>query len=312
MDIGAIALITAYLAAAVKMSTPLVLAGIGETISEKAGILNISVEGNMLAGAFAGFIVTYNTHNLFLGILAGMAGGMLVSLLHGIMSVKVKADQTIVGLALNFLVLGLTSFLFFMAFGRTDRLPSCITIAKTEIPVLSKIPVIGPALFSQDLFVYVALLSVIIVALIFYKTEWGVNIHAVGEHPRAADTAGINVFGIRYLASMLNGLFGGLGGACMTLGQFGFFIENITAGRGYIALAVVILGRRNPLGVFVAALIIGFAEALQYNLQTLGVPIPSQVFTMFPYVVAVVVLLLSIGRSSDPAALGVPYERNQR
>lgn len=312
MDIGAIALITAYLAAAVKMSTPLVLAGIGETISEKAGILNISVEGNMLAGAFAGFIVTYNTHNLFLGILAGMAGGMLVSLLHGIMSVKVKADQTIVGLALNFLVLGLTSFLFFMAFGRTDRLPSCITIAKTEIPVLSKIPVIGPALFSQDLFVYVALLSVIIVALIFYKTEWGVNIHAVGEHPRAADTAGINVFGIRYLASMLNGLFGGLGGACMTLGQFGFFIENITAGRGYIALAVVILGRRNPLGVFVAALIIGFAEALQYSLQTLGVPIPSQVFTMFPYVVAVVVLLLSIGRSSDPAALGVPYERNQR
>ncbi|HHW07576.1 MAG TPA: ABC transporter permease [Clostridia bacterium] len=312
MDLGAIALLTAYLAAAVKMSTPLVLAGIGETISEKAGILNISVEGNMLAGAFAGFIVAYHTNNLFLGVLAGMAGGMLVSLLHGTMSVKIKADQTIVGLALNFLVLGLTSFLFYLAFGRTDQLPSCPTVAKMEIPLLSKIPVIGPALFSQDLFVYVAFLSVIVLALIFYKTEWGINIHAVGEHPRAADTAGINVFGIRYLASMLNGLFGGLGGACMTLGQFGFFIENITAGRGYIALAVVILGRRNPLGVFVAALIIGFAEALQYSLQTLGVPIPSQVFTMFPYVVAVVVLLLSIGKSTVPAALGVPYERNQR
>lgn len=312
MDAGFFAIMTSYLAAAVKMATPLVLAGLGETISEKSGILNISVEANLLAGAFAGFIVAFFTDNLLLGVLAGMAGGVIVSMIHAVLSIKCKVNQTIVGLALNFLVLGLTSFLFFMAFGQTTKLPSCQIIGKTAIPLLSKIPVIGPALFSQDVFIYFTLVSVIVMAVIFYKTEWGVNLHAVGENPRAADTAGLNVFRIRYLACFLNGIFGGLGGAYMTLGQFGFFIENITAGRGYIALAVVILGRRNPLGAFISALIIGFAEALQYSLQTLGIPIPSQVFTMFPYVVAVIVLLLSIGKSSDPVALGVPYERNKR
>lgn len=312
MDAGFLTIMTSYLATAVNMATPLVLAGLGETISEKSGILNISVEANLLAGAFAGFIVAFLTKSLFLGVLAGMAGGVIVSMIHAVLSIKCKANQTIVGLALNFLVLGLTSFLFFMAFGRTTILPSCQIVGKTKIPLLCKIPIIGPVLFSQDVFIYFTLLSVIVIAVIFYKTEWGVNLHAVGENPRAADTAGLNVFRIRYLACLLNGIFCGLGGAYMTLGQFGFFIENITAGRGYIALAVVILGRRNPLGVFVSALIIGLAEALQYSLQTLVIPIPSQVFTMFPYVVAVIVLLLSVGKSSDPVALGVPYERNKR
>jgi ABC-type uncharacterized transport system permease subunit len=283
---GVLIAITSYLAAAVKMATPLILAGLGETVSEKAGILNISVEANLLAGAFFGFIVNFFTGNLFIGVLAGMAGGVFVSMIHAILSIKCKANQTIVGLALNFFILGLTSFLFFMAFGQTTELPSCSTITKTGIPLLSRIPIIGAALFNQDYFVYFALLSVAVFYIIFYKTEWGVNLHAVGEHPKAADTAGLNVFKTRYFAGFINGIYGGLGGAYMTLGQFGFFIENITAGRGYIALAVVILGRRNPVGVFVSALIIGFTEALQYSLQTLGIPIPSQVFTMFPYVVA--------------------------
>lgn len=304
--------ITSYLAAAVKMATPLILAGLGETVSERAGILNISVEANLLAGAFFGFIVHFFTKNLFLGVLAAIFSGTAVSMIHAVLSIKCKANQTTVGLALNFLILGLTSFLFFMAFGQTTELPSCSIIGRTEIPLLAKVPIIGSILFTQDYFVYFALLSVIALYIFFYKTEWGVNLHAVGEHPKAADTAGLNVFQIRYLASFINGILGGLGGAYMTLGQFGFFIENITAGRGYIALAVVILGRRNPLGVFISALIIGFTEALQYSLQTLGIPIPFQVFTMFPYVVAVVVLLLSIGKSSDPAALGIPYERNER
>jgi len=303
---------TSYLAATLKMATPLILAGLGETVSEKAGILNISVEANLLAGAFFGFIVNFYTNNLFFGVLAAVLSGILVSMIHAVLSIKCKANQTTTGLALNFFILGLTSFLFFKAFGQTTELPSCNTIGRVQIPVLSKIPILGAILFSQDYFVYFALFTVIVLYIIFYKTEWGVNLHAVGEHPRAADTAGLNVFQIRYFAGFINGILGGLGGAYMTLGQFGFFIENITAGRGYIALAVVILGRRNPVGVFISALIIGFTEALQYSLQTLGIPIPSQVFTMFPYVVAVIVLLLSIGKSSDPVALGVPYERDQR
>lgn len=313
MDQGIITMITLYLTAAVTMSIPLVFAGLGETISEKSGILNISVEGNMLAGAFAAFIAMYFTNNFALSFLCGVLAGMTVSFIHALMSIKAKADQTIVGLAINFFVLGLTSFLFYMVFGRSADLPACPTISKVTIPFLSEIPIIGPAIFSQDIMVYLAIVLVGLTYFVFYKTEWGVILHAVGEHPQAADTAGLPVFGTRYLAGLLNGLFCGLGGAYMTLGQFGFFIENLTAGRGYIALAVVVLGKRNPVWVAFSALIIGFAEAMQYSMQTLGVDIPSQFFTMFPYVIAVVVLLLSVGkRSHRPTALGLPYERDSR
>lgn len=313
MEQGILVMVTLYLTAAVKMATPLVFAALGETISEKAGLLNISVEGNMLAGAFAGFLTVFFTGNLPLGFLMGILGGMTISLIHAVMSIHSRADQTIVGLALNFFTLGLTSFLFYMVFGQSAELPACDTISKMPIPFLSSLPLIGPGLFGQDLLVYIAMVCVVLVALVFYRTEWGVILHAVGEHPKAADTAGLSVYKTRYLAGLLNGAFGGLGGAYMTLGSFGFFIENITAGRGYIALAVVVLGKRNPVWVFLSALVIGMAEALQYSMQTLGVPVPSQVFTMFPYVVAVLVLLASIGKTgSVPSALGLPYERNTR
>lgn len=307
-----IALIASYLAAAIQMATPLAFAGLGESVSEKAGVLNIGIEGIMLTGAFSSFITTYKTGSLFLGILAGMLGGLVISMLHAVLSIKCKANQTIVGLALNFVALGITSFLFLLAFGQSAKLPSVKTISKIKIPVLSRIPIIGQAFFNQNILVYILFILVAVMFIIFYRTEWGINLEAVGEHPIAADTAGLNVFKIRYLTCILNGVLGGLGGTYMTLGQFGFFMENITAGRGYIALAIVTLGRRNPVLVFLSSLIMGFATALQYSLQTMGIPIPTQVFTMFPYVVAVLVLLFSIGKNSDPAALGIPYERNER
>ena len=309
---GFIAVLTTFLVAAVKMAMPITLAGLGESISEKSGVLNIGVEGIMLTGAFAGFLTTYNTGSLFLGILSGAFFGAVISLIHGIMSIKCRANQTVVGLAMNFIALGLTSYLFLMVFGQTTDLPSIDVIKTIKIPLLSSIPIIGPALFAQDPIVYFTLLLVIILSIIFYKTEWGVNLHAVGENPKAADAVGLNVNGIRYLSCIINGILGGLAGAYMTVVQFGFFIENITSGRGYIALAAVTLGRRNPIGVFVSALVIGFAEALQYSLQTMGIPIPSQIFTMFPYVVAVLVLLFSIGKTKDPSALGIPFSRNER
>ena len=312
MDSEVIALISVYLIASVRMATPLILAGLGEAISEKAGIINIGVEGIMLSGAFFSFIVSFFTGNLLFGLLAGIAGGIMVSMIHAVLSIHCQANQTIVGLALNFMVLGLTSFLFLMVFGQATTIPSCAVLSEVKIPLLWRIPMIGEALFNQNLFVYIALISLVLTAIFFYKTEWGVNLVAVGEHPQAANSAGLNVVAVRYLACFVNGVLGGLGGASITLGQLGFFMENVTSGRGYIALVVVILGRRNPFGIFAAAMVIGFSQALQFNLQTLGIPIPSQVFSMFPYVVAVIVLCLSIGKSSDPAALGIPYERNKR
>lgn len=307
-----VALMGSYLAAAIGMATPLTFAGLGESVSEKSGVLNIGIEGIMLTGAFSSFITTYKTGSLFLGVLAGMLGGVIISLIHAVLSIKCRANQTIVGLALNFLAIGITSFLFLMVFGQSSDLPSIETVSKIRIPLLSKTPIIGEAFFNQNIFVYLSFVLVIVLYVIFYRTEWGISLHAVGEHPIAADTAGLNVFRMRYFTCVVNGVLGGLGGTCMTLGQFGFFMENITAGRGYIALAIVTLGRRNPIGVFISSLVIGFATALQYSLQTMGIPIPTQVFTMFPYVVAVLVLLFSIGKSNDPTALGVPYERNKR
>ena len=312
MDSGFITLVTMYLIASVRMATPLILAGLGEAVSEKAGILNIGVEAIMLSGAFFSFIVSFFTGNLYLGLFAGIGGGIFVSMIHAVLSIHCKANQTIAGLALNFMVMGLTSFLFLIVFGQTTTLPSCSVFSAVKIPLLSHIPIIGPALFNQNVFVYIALICIVLTAIFFYKTEWGVNLHAVGKHPQAANSAGLNVFAIRYFACFVNGILGGLGGASITLGQLGFFMENVTSGRGYIALVAVILGRRNPVGIFAAAMVIGFSQALQYNLQTLGFAIPTQVFSMFPYVVAVIVLFLSIGKSIDPSALGVPFERNKR
>lgn len=309
---GIIATVTAFLAACIRMATPLTLAGLGEAYSERAGILNIGLEAIMLSGAFSAFMVTFWTGSLVLGMLGGMLAGLLIALLHALLSIRCRANQNIVGLALNFFALGLTSFLFLKAFGQSTVLPKTITVNSFDIPLLSKIPVLGKALFSQNIFIYLMYVLVIGFTVLFYKTEWGVRLTAVGEHPRAADTAGIDVFKTRYFAACVNGLLGGLAGAYVTLAQLGFFMEDITAGRGYMALVTVILGRRNPVGIFMSAMLIGCAEAMQLQLQTMNIPIPSQAFSMLPYIAAVLVLLLSIGKSSNPAALGVAYERDKR
>jgi simple sugar transport system permease protein len=196
-----------------------------------------------------------------------------------------------------------------MAFGKTTELPECPVVAPLPIPFLKDIPVIGPALFSQDLFVYGMLIVVIVSYVVLHKMEWGVNILAIGEHPKAAAAAGIDVPKTRYFAALLNGLCGGLAGSYLPLALLGFFMENITSGKGYIALVVVILGRRHPVGVFLAAILVGAAEALQFRLQTMGTGIPSQVFNMFPYVITVLVLFVSIGKNRTPAALGEPYHQ---
>lgn len=305
-------IIEKLLQSSVKMAAPLTFLGIGESVSEKSGVLNIGVEGIMLMGAFTSFIVYYFTGNLVLGILAAMIISGIIGMIQGFLTISCKGNQTIVGLAINFLLLGVTSFIFLLFFGDSVELPSVNILPTIDIPILSSIPLIGPVLFSQDILVYIMYAMIFISFFIFYKTEWGVQLEAVGENPGAADTAGLNVFKIRYLSCFINGVLTGLGGAYMTVSQFGFFSENITAGRGYIALAAVTLGRRNPLLVFFASLIIGFTESLQYTLQSMNFAIPSQMFTMLPYVIAVIVLLLSIGKDNNPSSLGIPYDRNER
>jgi simple sugar transport system permease protein len=304
--------IETFLSASLRMATPLALAGLGNAYSEKSGILNIGLEGIMLSGAFFSFIVAFLTQNIFLGLLAGITGGILLSLIHAFMSIRLKADQTIIGLALNFFSMGLTSYLFLIIFGKSTTLPECPVVGPLALPLLSRIPILGKVLFSQDIFVYFLFIAIFLSWIIFYRTEWGTILHAVGEHPKAADSAGINVSKTRYITALINGFFGGIAGSYMTLAMLGFFMENITSGKGYIALVVVILGRRNPLGILAASLLIGSADALQFRIQTMGSSIPSQVFIMFPYVMTVLVLLFSVKKSNTPTALGIPFVRTQR
>lgn len=305
-------LVTNLLFASVRMAAPLTFAGIGESVSQTSGILNIGVEGMMLGGAFTCFLVTTYTNSFLLGILAGMLVGLLFGTLHALICVTAKQDQTISGLAINFFVLGLTSFFFLVLFGQASTLPDIKTLPVVPLPLLSKIPILGPAFFSHDLLTYVLYIVIILTTIFLKKTDYGIQLIAVGENPMAADTSGIPVKRLRYFASMFNGLMCGLAGSYMMIVQFGFYIENITAGRGYIALAAVTLGRRNPVAIFFVSLLIGLTEGVQFTLQSLGVPIPSQVFSMMPYLVAVIVLLFSIGRSNDPSALGIPYDRQER
>ncbi|WP_100065868.1 ABC transporter permease [Miniphocaeibacter massiliensis] len=309
---GFLIIVEKLLQSSIKMAAPLTFVGIGESISEKSGILNIGVEGMMLTGAFSSFIIYYFTGNLLLGILMSMVISGIIGIVQGFLAISCKGNQTIIGLAINFLLLGVTSFIFLMFFGDSVDLPSVNILPVIKIPLLSSIPIIGKVLFHQDILVYILYAIISVSCFIFYKTEWGVQLEAVGENPSAADTAGLNIFRIRYLACFINGILCGLGGAYMTVSQFGFFSENITAGRGYIALAAVTLGRRNPALVFCASLVIGFTESLQYTLQSMNFGIPSQVFTMLPYIIAVVVLLLSIGKDNNPRSLGIPYDRNER
>ena len=298
-----------FLSAAVRTAIPILCASIGEDISEKAGIINVGLEAVMLVGAFFGFAAAYLTHSLFWGFVVGMLAGMLLSLLHAFLSVYLKQDQNVAGVALNLLATGLTSYIFQLMVNRYG-IPQIETLKSVPIPLLSKIPLIGDALFNKDIVVYFSYLLVVFLVSYYKKTIWGMSLCAVGENPRAADA----VYKNQYMAAAVNGLLGGLGGAYLLLGQLGIFFENITAGRGYIALAVVVFGRRNPIGILLAALFFGAAEAFQFRLQILGISLPIQVFTGLPYVLTALSLLLVARSKRDgtPAALGVAYDRMSR
>ncbi len=310
-QILSLSFLTAFLSAAVRLSVPLMYGGLGETIAEKTGILNIGMEGVMLSGAFFAFAGAWYGHSLLMGLLCGILGGMAVSALHALLSIRLAKDQSVSGLALNMLMLGVTGFLFkLMSSGQSYQ--QIDTLPTLTVPLLSRIPLIGEAFFNRDLLTYVLYLLLIVVWLFYRATDLGLSFAAIGENPRAAASAGVPVHRYQWIAMLLNGALGGVGGAYLVLVQLGVFTENMTSGRGYIALATVILGRYSPFGMFGAALLFGAANALQIRLQTIGVSISPYLLNMLPYAITLAAMLLAIGKNNQPEALGKPYVKGSR
>lgn len=306
-----VSFLAAFLSAAVRLAVPLIYAGLGEIIAEKSGILNIGMEGVMLSGAFFSFAGAWLSGSLLVGLLCGMLGGMSVSMLHGLLSIRLAKDQSVSGLALNMLMLGVTSFLFkLLSSGQSYQ--QIETMSTVPLPLLSQIPLIGDAFFNRDLLTYLLYILVILTYFFYRYTNAGLSLAAVGEHPRAAESAGVNVHRCQWISMAVNGLLGGVGGAYLVLVQLGVFTENMISGRGYIALATVILGRYTPFGMFGAALLFGTANALQIRLQTIGVSVSPFLLAMLPYLITLLAMLGTVGKDNRPESLSKAYIKGSR
>ncbi|MBN1993392.1 MAG: ABC transporter permease [Anaerolineae bacterium] len=301
--------LTGILKTTLLLATPIALGGFSGVLSERAGVVNIAIEGMMLSSAFMSTLVGSVTGNLYLGLLGGISIGVLMAALHGLLSVKYKVDQIISGVVINILAVGLTSYLASRFLEKYQELNNPGTFQPIAIPLLSRIPIIGPVLFENNLIVYLLFGLMFAIHFMLFYTRWGLRTRAVGEHPKAADTLGINVFNMRYINVLLSGAVAGVGGAYFTIGSVGRFDEVMTAGKGYIGLAAMIFGKWTPFGAFGASLIFGFADSLQTKLQILNVPIPSEFLLMAPYLATIIAVAGVIGRATPPAADGIPYEK---
>jgi simple sugar transport system permease protein len=296
------------LVAAVTLASPLLWAAIGELISEIAGVINIQLEGMMLVGAFMGVLGAHFSGSVWIGFAVAAGGGALLAAIHALVCFVFQANQIVSGVILNIVALGATSFGLSVAFDQGSR-PSVDTLKKIEIPVLSDIPIIGPALFDQHVLVYVGFLLVPATWWFLKRTAAGLRVQAVGEKAEAADSLGVNVLRTRLKALLLCGLLAGIGGAQLSLAGVGTFTDNMTAGRGFIALAAVVFGRWKPVGTLVAVLIFAVADALAIRAQGFGLNIPNQLLLMLPYIVTMIALAGLVGRMRAPAQLGLNFDR---
>jgi simple sugar transport system permease protein len=291
-------------------ATPIALAALCGVISERSAVINIGVEGIMLISALVAVITATVSQNLYVGLICAVLMGGLVAALHAFLVIHFKVDQTVSSVAINIFGIGITSFIssrYLQSAG--DTFNNSGTFPIITIPILSKIPILGPMLFENNIVIYLMVLCVIVMHITLFYTPWGLRTRAVGEHPKAADTLGINVHLVRYVNVIIGGLIAGLGGAYFTLGSVGRFDEGMTAGKGFIGLAAMIFGNWNPFGAFSSSLIFGFADSLQVKLQILRVPIPSEFLLMAPYIVTMIILTGVVGRAIPPAADGQPYEK---
>jgi simple sugar transport system permease protein len=296
------------IAQTIRISVPYILASLGGVFSERSGVVNIALEGIMLNGALGAVLASYYAHNAWIGILGGMAAGLLSALVLAIITIRFKADQIVSGVALNLLAVGLTKFILRLVFDSSSNSERVEGLPIWHLPGFAQDSAWNSVLGSP--LVLLTLLIIIVSHLCMKKTVFGLRIRAVGEHPAAADSVGINVTKMRYWGVLLSGLLGGLAGTYLALEQHQF-TQNMTSGRGYIALAAMIFGKWNPAGAVTASLIFGFAETLNIQFQSSGYNIPNQFIQMIPYILTMIVLLGVIGRSIPPAADGKPYEAGE-
>jgi ABC-type uncharacterized transport system permease subunit len=296
------------LTAAVRLATPLVYTALGEIFAERSGVINLGVEGIMLLGGFAGFSAAVLTNSLWLGVLGGLLVGALMGLVFAFLCVTLRSGQIVTGLAFLILSSGMAIYFYRIQFGGMKVLPHVPPFPQLSLPVLSQIPLLGPVLFDQNILTLIALLLVLVGAAVLATTRFGLRVNAVGEVPAAADTVGIRVARIRYVCVILGGALAGLGGAYLPLAELGIYSNSMIGGRGFIALALVVFGRWEPLLALAGGLLFGVINAIQIRFQFLGSQIPAQFLVMMPYLLTILVMLVGRVRKA-PSALGVPYTR---
>jgi simple sugar transport system permease protein len=300
-----------FIAADIRTAMPIMIAALGLLFSERAGVVNIGAEGILLLGSLAGVVGSWYSGSVWIGLLFAMLTGGVVALIFAALSVSLCANQVVAGAAINILALGITTSLNRISFGVNTAPPKIESFAKIQLPqFINRIPFVGEGLFtvfSQNILVYIVFLLVPLAHFVMFKTELGLNIRGVGEYPKACDTVGINVYKIRYGTIIISGFFCGAAGAYVSLGLLSFFMENMIAGRGFIALAAVAFGKYTPLGILGASLLFGGGLALESRLQTLGTGVPYQFFLMIPYILTILALVGFAGKNKGPASSGVPY-----
>jgi simple sugar transport system permease protein len=302
-----------FFAALIRIATPLILATIGELYAERSGVLNLGIEGTMLLGAMAGFSIGYFTGSLWLGVAAAMLAGMLMGLTMGLTTVTLGLSQHVSGIGVTLLATGLAFFFYRLIFGQPSVPPSVKPFQPVPIPLLSDIPFLGPILFNQYALSYLALLLVPLTAFLLHRTPWGLSLRTVGENPRAADAAGVNVAGMRYQALLISGALMGMGGAFLSMAQFNAFTFGVVSGRGWVCIALVVFGLWSPWKSALGALLFAFIDALQLRLQAGGAfHLPYQVFLMMPFVLTIVAMALVSRNARAPAALLVPFRKEER
>ncbi len=308
------AFLVALISTGIRLATPVLLSLLGEIVCERSGVMNVGLEGIMAVGGLVGFAVAFTTGSVWLGFLAALPAGAVMGYLLALLAVRLKIDQVVSGLVLVLLGVGLGNFLYRQLFGLTTSPPRVPAMQGIHIPILTDIPYIGKILFGQSPAVYVALALVALLWFAIQRTSWGLILRAAGEVPSAVDTAGISVITVRYAACMIGSALAALGGACLTSAQLGMYQEGVIAGRGWVALALVIFARWNPWLAVVGAFLFGLADSLQLRLQALmpSSAIPYEVFLMLPYLLTIFVMLFARGRSAKPMALGEAYETGER